>query len=107
MTRVILPLVVAITLGLLLASGVSAATPPPKPLTALNGVRLGDTKAQVRAKWGANYKPCPRSFCRNLTWLYIYPRGEPLGAAVRFGKAGRVVALFRLRSVVGYKAGRR
>ena len=68
------------------------------------GVRLGDTKQRVQQVWGNNYRVCPLStrLCGELTWYYIYPKGEPLGAAVRFQK-GKVVTIFTLGSPTGWR----
>ena len=62
--------------------------------------------AQVKRVWGGNYKLCPRSSACPLTktdqvWDYIYERGEPLGAAVRF-RHGIVTAVFTLGSPTGW-----
>jgi len=74
------------------------------PGKSLAGVKLGDTKQRVTALWGKNYRVCPRStrMCGELTWYYIYPKGEPLGVAVRF-KNGRVVTIFTLGSPFGWR----
>jgi hypothetical protein len=68
----------------------------------LAGVKLGFTPRQVRRLWGGNYRPCPKGFCTDPTWLYIYPRGEPLGAAVRFRK-NRAIAVFTLGAVPNWR----
>jgi hypothetical protein len=68
----------------------------------LAGVKLGYTQAKVKSLWGGNYKPCPKGFCTDPTWLYIYPRGEPLGAAVRF-RNNKVIAVFTLGAVAGWR----
>ena len=69
------------------------------PGVSLAGVRIGDTVARVKKIWGTNYKVCPD--CKWPTWYYIYSRGEPLGAAVKF-KGGRVVAAFTLGAPNGW-----
>lgn len=69
------------------------------PGISLAGVRVGDTAATVRRAWGSNYKLCPD--CKYPTWFFLYPTGEPLGAAVKF-KAGKVVAVFTLGSPIGW-----
>src|SRR5262245_53148658 len=71
------------------------------PGESLAGVHLGDTVAKVKRLWGSNYKVCPS--CKAPTWLYFYSRGEPLGAAVRFSKQGRVVAVFTLGAPDGWR----
>jgi hypothetical protein len=70
------------------------------PGKSIGSITLGLTQAQVRAHWGHNYKVC--TYCKLPTWLYIYPGGEPLGAAVKFGKTGKVVAVFTLGSPAGW-----
>jgi hypothetical protein len=74
------------------------------PGKSLAGVKLGDTKARVLQTWGKNYRVCPRStrMCGELTWYYIYPKGEPLGVAVRF-KNEKVVTIFTLGSPSGWR----
>jgi hypothetical protein len=71
------------------------------PGESLAGVRIGDTVAKVKRLWGSNYKVCPS--CKAPTWFYFYSRGEPLGAAVRFSKQGRVVAVFTLGAPTGWR----
>ncbi|HUY70881.1 MAG TPA: hypothetical protein VMV08_01465 [Gaiellaceae bacterium] len=93
----------------------------------IGGIGLGMTEAQVKLRWGHNYTIC--TGCgHDLTWLYEYPGGEPLGAAVKFnlpntapptGKpskttskaaaaaaaaaaAGKVVSVFTLGSPAGW-----
>ena len=69
----------------------------------LGGVELGDTQAEVRARWGTRYKGC--AVCKRTTWLYTYPSGNPAGAAVSF-RAGRVVAVFTLGVPRGWRTSR-
>ena len=73
------------------------------PGVSLGGVHIGDTMAQVEARWGHNYKICPKNQCHgnDVVWYYIYGRGEPLGAAVRFS-SGKVRAVFTLGSPPGW-----
>jgi hypothetical protein len=70
------------------------------PGLSLAGVHIGDTVAKVKRLWGSNYKVCPD--CDSPTWFYLYTRGEPLGAAVRF-KGGHVVAAFTLGAPTGWR----
>jgi hypothetical protein len=94
----------------LLASGPAAAGPSPAlpdagvlaPGRHLGGVRLGDTAAQVRARWGWRFSRC--TVCRRSTWLYTYGAG-PRGAAVSFD-GGRVVAIFTLGVPTGWRTTR-
>ena len=69
------------------------------PGKTIGGVGLTDTTTTVQMKWGRNYKVC--SYCKKLTWFYMYPAGEPLGAAVKFEK-GKVVSVFTLGSPAGW-----
>jgi hypothetical protein len=72
------------------------------PGKSLGGVELGMTMDQVKKLWGSQYKLCPKSDCKNaVVWYYIYPRGEPLGAAVRF-RHQHVSAVFTLGSPAGW-----
>ena len=71
------------------------------PGVSLAGIHIGDTTAKVKSVWGRNYKLCPD--CKGTYWYYIYTHGEPLGAAVKFSKAGRVVAAFTLGSPIGWR----
>ena len=71
------------------------------PGVSLAGVHIGDTTAKVKSVWGKNYKLCPD--CKGIYWYFIYTRGEPLGAAVKFSKAGRVVAVFTLGAPSGWR----
>jgi hypothetical protein len=100
-------LVLSIALALTPHSGSHAAratTFPTRgifiPGVSLAGVKIGDTQARVRKLWGSKYKTCP--YCTDITWLYEYRTGEPLGAAARF-EQGRVVAVFTLGSPAGWK----
>ena len=105
----------ALVLGLALspvgaAASVNTASALPQhgiliPGKSLAGVKLGDTKAQVLKTWGGNYRLCEggQGHCGAATWYYIYPKGEPLGAAVKFNRQGRAVALFTLGSSVGWR----
>jgi hypothetical protein len=56
--------------------------------------------AKVKTVWGPKYKTC--TYCTDITWLYMYRTGEPLGAAARF-EQGKVVAVFTLGSPAGWK----
>ena len=69
------------------------------PGKTIGGVGLTDTTTTVQMKWGRNYKVC--SYCKKVTWFYMYPAGEPLGAAVKFEK-GKVVSVFTLGSPAGW-----
>ncbi len=69
------------------------------PGRTIAGVGLADTTTTVQHKWGRNYKVC--TYCKKLTWFYVYPTGDPLGAAVKFEK-GKVVSVFTLGSPAGW-----
>ena len=75
------------------------------PGVSLAGVRIGFTAGQVIRRWGRNYAVCPRSQCTGsgTVWYFVYQRGEPLGAAVRFDRAGKVTAVFTLGSPTGWR----
>jgi hypothetical protein len=105
-----LVLSVVIALSVFVPSAVAARALPTRgvltPGQSLGGIKIGMTMAQVKTVWGLNYKLCPRSSACTLTktdqvWDYIYERGEPLGAAVRFRK-GVVTAVFTLGSPAGW-----
>jgi len=104
-------LALAIALTLLVsapagAESASTALPTRGVLTpgkSLGGVKLGDTQAAVRARWGRAYTRC--AVCRRPTWLYTYPSGGPRGAAVTF-RNGRVAAVFTLGVPRGWRTTR-
>jgi hypothetical protein len=84
----------ALLVALILAASAGAA--PPRngvlvPGRSLGGLRLGMTKAEVRAAWGPTYGVCRG--CLELTWYFTYRRGRPQGAGVQFHR-GRVDAIF-------------
>jgi hypothetical protein len=103
-------LAAALALTLLVSSpasaDVSTAALPVRgvlvPGESLGGVRLGDTAAAVRARWGSRFSRC--AVCRRTTWLYTYPSG-PRGAAVSFA-GGRVNAVFTLGVPRGWRTTR-
>lgn len=66
----------------------------------LGGVRLGQTQAQVKARWGSRYTRC--AVCTRPTWLYSYPSRSSTGAAVSF-RNGRVAAVFTLGVPRGWR----
>jgi hypothetical protein len=70
------------------------------PGVSFAGLKLGQTEQQVAALWGKNYTVC--TYCKDPTWLYVYPGGEPLGAGVRFQK-NKIVAVFSLGSPAGWR----
>jgi hypothetical protein len=76
-----------------------------KPGVSLGGLQLGETTAEVAARWGNGYRVCPRSQCAgpDTVWYYIYGTAEPLGAAVRFNRSGHVTAVFTLGSPPGWR----
>jgi hypothetical protein len=96
---------VALVLALSLSGGSTASAALPKqgvlaPHRSLAGVRLGDTQAAVRARWGRSYRLC--TVCARPTWMYTYRTGSPVGAAVTF-RGGRVAAVFTLGSPLGWR----
>jgi hypothetical protein len=86
--------VLALTLALTLL--VSAPALPAEGVLApgkhLGGVQLGDTQAEVVARWGSRYTRC--AVCPRTTWLFTY-RSRTAGAAVSF-RRGKVAAVFTL-----------
>jgi len=101
-------LTVAIALALALPAAAPAtqaaqAAVPAKgvlsPGKSLGGVKLGDTTAAVRARWGSRYELC--RVCERTTWLYTSP-ARRTGAAVSF-RSGRVTAVFTLGSPAGWR----
>jgi hypothetical protein len=76
------------------------------PGQSLAGVKLGDTVATVKGRWGTAYRLCktcnPKASGRQ-TWFYTYMQdAQSLGAAVTFSKQGKVVAVFTLGSPQGW-----
>jgi hypothetical protein len=100
----------SVTTGALGVSLASAAQALPAqgvltPGVSLAGVHIGDTMSAVMQRWGRQYRICPQNQCKgsDTVWFYVYRTGEPLGAAVRFSKAGKVTAVFTLGSPPGWK----
>ena len=72
--------------------------------SSLGGVRLGDTPAAVRARWGGGFTRC--TVCPATTWVYMIRGSKRLaGVAVTF-RAGRAVAVFTLGAPVGWRSTR-
>lgn len=92
--------------ALAVASGASAKPPGAGllvPGKSLGGLRLGATKAQVRAAWGSRHGRCRD--CRAQTWYFNLKPFEPQGAGVTFQR-GHVVALFTVWSPPGWRTDR-
>lgn len=88
----------------LLVSAPSGAAAPPlqgvfEPGESLGGIRLGMTKAQVKAVWGKSFGRC-RS-CAQETWYFNYRPFEPQGAGVTFVR-GRVASAFTVWQPPGW-----
>jgi hypothetical protein len=90
--------------------GVTAAqaTPAKLPVTgilvngeSLGGLRLGDTKADVRKLWGHRFTVC--STCEPETWFYWYPSRDRGGIGVEFRK-GEVTGVYTLGRTVGWRS---
>lgn len=106
-------LTVALALAFALPAATAAPAAPASPLAqaavpakgvlapgkSLGGVKLGDTQASVRARWGSSYSAC--RVCARPTWLYTYRTGRT-GAAVSF-RDGRVSAIFTLGAPSGWR----
>jgi hypothetical protein len=77
------------------------------PGKSLAGVRLGDSVNTVTSAWGKRYRVCATCNERTSgrkTWFYTYlTNAQSLGAAVTFGKQGKVVAVFTLGSPAGWR----
>jgi hypothetical protein len=70
------------------------------PGKSLGGVRLGDSPAHVRARWGSKFGVCKS--CSNRTWYYNYVPFAPQGAGVSFDNS-RVVSVFTLWAPTGWR----
>lgn len=97
-----------------LAAGVASAGGPPRtpalpkagllvPDRSLGGVRLGMTRAQVRARWGTSFGRC-RS-CADETWYFTYEPFTQQGAGVTFQR-GKVADVFTLFQPPGWRTTR-
>ena len=69
----------------------------------LAGVSLGASQATVKARWGGGYTTCATSECADPTWMWFYPRGDRVGAGVRF-RNNKAVAVFTLGATFGWKS---
>ena len=106
--KALLALIVALVIVPVSQGGAATHQAPGLPLhgvlapgVSLAGVHIGDTAARVKSVWGWNYKLCPD--CKGIYWYYLYTHGDALGAAVKFNKAGKVVAVFTLGSPNGWR----
>jgi hypothetical protein len=105
--RLVLLLVAVVACNTVLLA--SAAAKPPTagllvPGKSLGGLRLGMTKAQVKAAWGTDFGLCRN--CGFLTWYYNYTPFTPQGAGVEF-RSARVAAIFTLRAPPGWHTTKR
>ena len=89
--------------------GVQAAQAKPATIPAtgilvsgesLGGVRLGDTRTEVRNLWGHKFTVCEG--CEPTTWFYWYPSGES-GLGVEF-RQGQVTGVYTLGRTVGWRS---
>jgi hypothetical protein len=110
--EVLIVVTLALALALALPQQSAARTGVTLPLRgvlvpgkSLAGVRLGDTVASVKARWGTDYRICTAcNTAPRKTWFYTYREGaESLGAAVTFNKLGKVVAVFTLGAPSGWR----
>jgi hypothetical protein len=87
-----------------LLSLVTALALPPQgvlvPGRSLAGVRLGETRAAVVARWGGLFGTCRG--CPAPTLYFTYRAFEPQGAGVTL-RRGRVTAVFTLWSPPGWR----
>ena len=91
-----------------LALAPAAAAAPPRvglvvPGASFGNVRLGMTRAQVVALWGASHGLCRD--CRLPTWYYNWKPFTPEGVAVEFTR-GRVSGLWTNWSPSGWRTNR-
>jgi hypothetical protein len=96
------------TAALTLALAAPAAAAPPGagvlvPGRSLGGVSLGDSKAQVEARWGRAYGVCRG--CARETWYFNYYAFQPKGTGVEW-QGGRVAAVFTLYQPLGWRTTR-
>lgn len=96
-------LALALSATLLLASPGLPERGVLAPGKSLGGIELGQTAAQVRARWGTRSTLC--SVCRRTTWLYSYRGSATTGAAVSF-RGGRVSTVFTLGVPRGWRTDR-
>jgi len=64
------------------------------------GMKLGATKAQVRAAWGPRFGRCRN--CNRTTWYFTYRDFQPQGAGVAF-LDDRAVSFFTLWAPRGWR----
>lgn len=88
-----------------LALPAPAAAAPPRegilvPGQSLGGIRLGMTKAQVKARWGHRFGRCRT--CLFETWYFNYRPFEPQGTAVEF-ELGTVRRAYTVWQPPGWK----
>lgn len=98
---------VAVVFLVLLVPRADAAVPARGTLVpgaSLGGVRLGDTPAAVRARWGGGYTRC--TVCPGTTWLYMIRGAKRLAGVAATFRGGRVVAVFTLGAPVGWRSTR-
>ena len=88
-------------------AGASSAAPPQAgvlvPGERLGGIRIGMTKQEVQARWGASFGRCRG--CTRETWYFNYRPFDPHGAGVSFAR-GRVVFVFTLWQPAGWRTSR-
>ena len=70
------------------------------PGRSLGGVRLGETRAAVVARWGNSFGVCRG--CERPTLYWNYTRFDPQGAGATF-RRGRVVAVVTLWAPSGWR----
>jgi hypothetical protein len=67
------------------------------------GMKLGATKAHVRAAWGPRFGRCRN--CSRATWYYTYRDFQPQGAGVAFANEG-AASFFTLWAPRGWRTNR-
>jgi hypothetical protein len=91
--------------ALLLALAAPAAAAPPAagqlvPGRSLGGLRLGQSKAEVRETWGLAYGVCRG--CGHETWYFNAFAFRPAGAGVEL-RNGKVAAIFTVYQPAGWR----
>jgi hypothetical protein len=90
---------------LLIVTAASAQAAPPLhgvlvPGRSLGGLRLGDSEASVRARYGNFHGTC--TDCARPTWYYTYRRFTQQGVGIEF-RGGRIAGVFTVWQPVGWR----
>ncbi|MGH3129521.1 MAG: hypothetical protein ACRDNX_01765 [Gaiellaceae bacterium] len=85
------------------ALGVSPADRVLVPGRTFDGLELGATRDDVKARWGSRFGECRN--CSSRTWYFNQERFEPQGMGVEF-RDGRAASYFTLWQPRGWKTSR-